>query len=130
MLHWHPWWLRTTEGSSRTPTDPSVVLPEPALWSPEEWLESQARFWDRCLESNRAWWKMAAEALPRMSFPQPGVIVPPAETPAQETEVPKTGDSGEDAEPTHKTPYAIRRRRPVASGAARAKLERQRKRPF
>jgi len=128
MLHWHPWWLHTTDGSSRAPTNP-VALPEPALWSPEEWIESQARFWDRCLEANRAWWKTVAGAFPAMSFPQPGVVVPPDEP----AEADKPADAGSDAPDTtlaHKTPYAIRRRRPVASGAARAKLERQRKRPF
>ena len=35
-----------------------------------------------------------------------------------------------DAAQPHKTPAVIQRSLPVASGAARAKLERQRKRPF
>jgi hypothetical protein len=45
---------------------------------------------------------------------------------------PTSGDGGDarpaEAAPPHKTPYAVKRRRPVASGAARAKLDRQRKR--
>ena len=118
MLHWHPWWMHTTDGSSRTPTNP--LAPNETAWSPEQWLEAQARFWDRCLESNRAWWKMAADSLPSVSWPRAGVLEPPQ---------PPGGDEApaEPAEP-HKTPYAVKRRRPVASGAARAKLARQRKR--
>ena len=122
MLNWHPWWLRTTDSSSRVPTNP-VLLHEPAQWSADQWLDSQARFWDRCLESNRAWWKACAAALPAVTWPRAGVVEPP---------VPPSGDDADAkaAEPVepHKTPYAIRRRRPVASGAARAKLDRQRKR--
>jgi len=122
MLHWHPWWLHTTDSSSRVPTDP-VLLHEPAQWSAEQWLDSQARIWDRCLESNRAWWKTCAAALPAVTWPRSGVVEPPAPPSPDEADAKRA----EPAEP-HKTPYAIKRRRPVASGAARAKLERQRKR--
>lgn len=117
MLNWHPWWLRTTDSSSRVPTNP-VLLHEPAQGSADQWLDSQARFWDRCLESNRAWWKACAAAVTR-----PRAGEPPA---------PTSGDGADakpaEAAPPHKTPYAVKRRRPVASGAARAKLDRQRKR--
>ncbi|HSN34212.1 MAG TPA: hypothetical protein VLU41_16095 [Ideonella sp.] len=123
MLHWHPWWMHTTDSSSRTPTNPGP-LHDAAAWSPEEWLEAQARFWDRCLESNRAWWQMAAASLPRVEWPHAGVLEPPPPPAEGEAAAPASTEAGEP----HKTPYAIKRRRPVASGAARAKLARQRKR--
>jgi hypothetical protein len=122
MLHWHPWWLHTTDSSSRTPTRP-LLLNEPGQWSAEPWLDSQARFWDRCLESNRAWWKMCAASLPAVTWPREGVVEPPRPPAADDADA----APGEPAAP-HKTPPALKRRRPVASGAARAKLERQRKR--
>jgi hypothetical protein len=122
MLHWHPWWLHTTDSSSRAPTNP-VLLHEPAQWSAEPWLDSQARFWDRCLESNRAWWKTRAAALPAVTWPRAGVVEPPAASPGDEADAKPA-----EATTPHKTPYAIKRRRPAASGAARAKLDRQRKR--
>ena len=38
MLHWHPWWMHTADGSSRTPTNP--LAPNETAWSPEQWLEA------------------------------------------------------------------------------------------
>jgi hypothetical protein len=58
-----------------------------------------------------------------VTWPRAGVVEPP-EPP---TDADADAKPAEPAEP-HKTPYAIKRRRPVASGAARAKLDRQRKR--
>jgi hypothetical protein len=69
------------------------------------------------------WWLRTTDsaALPAVTWPRAGE--PPA---------PPSGDGADakpaEAAPPHKTPYAVKRRRPVASGAARAKLDRQRKR--
>ena len=129
MLHWHPWWLHTTDSSSRVPTDP-VLLHEPAQWSAEQWLDSQARIWDRCLESNRAWWKTCAAALPAVTWPQPPVVVPPPPEDASDGEANEAQtplDAG-NAEALRKRLRAARWRHHEASGAAQARIERQRKR--
>jgi hypothetical protein len=60
----------------------------------------------------------------------PAATSPPAGVPELTEPAATDVADAEAAEPAppHKTPYAIKHRRPVASGAARAKLDRQRKR--
>jgi hypothetical protein len=55
-------------------------------------------------------------------------VVPASGEPAASAAAPVEPPA--DAAEPHKTPAVIQRSLPVASGAARAKLERQRKRPF